>query len=47
MPALSIAGMLEELLPAELNPETAAFIRRELFDGWLAEQLRDVHFDLS
>jgi putative peptide maturation system protein len=39
--------LVEELLPAELDEETAALIRRELFDAWLAEQLRDVRIDLS
>jgi parvulin-like peptidyl-prolyl isomerase len=39
--------LVEELLPAELDEEMAALIRRELFDAWLAEQLRDVRIDLS
>jgi putative peptide maturation system protein len=39
--------LVEELLPAELDEDTAALIRRELFDAWLAEQLHDLHIDLS
>jgi putative peptide maturation system protein len=39
--------LVEELLPAELDEATAALIRRELFDAWLAEQLRDLRVDLS
>jgi putative peptide maturation system protein len=39
--------LVEELLPAELDAETAAAIRAELFDAWLAEQTRDTHIDLG
>jgi parvulin-like peptidyl-prolyl isomerase len=39
--------LVEELLPAELDDQTAATIRNELFDAWLAEQLRDLRINLS
>lgn len=39
--------LVEELLPADLDEETAAVIRQEVFDAWLAEQFRDVRIDLS
>jgi parvulin-like peptidyl-prolyl isomerase len=39
--------LVEELLPGVLDEETTAVIRQELFDGWLAEQLRDVRIDLA
>ncbi len=32
---------LEAVLPAELNPTTIAFIRRQLYDGWLQDNLKD------
>lgn len=31
--------LVEELLPAQLNPELASLIRQELFDAWVREQL--------
>jgi parvulin-like peptidyl-prolyl isomerase len=39
--------LVEDLLPADLDEATAALIGRELFDAWLAEQLRDFRIDLS
>ncbi len=39
--------LVEELLPPELDEETQAVIRQELFDAWLKDQLRDVRIDLS
>jgi putative peptide maturation system protein len=39
--------LVEELLSPELDDETAAAIRAELFDAWLAEQLRGATIDLS
>ncbi|HKI34307.1 MAG TPA: peptidylprolyl isomerase [Gemmataceae bacterium] len=39
--------LVEDFLPAELDDETAAAIRAELFDAWLAEQLRGAQIDLG
>lgn len=39
--------LVEELLPPELDDETQAVIRHELFDAWLKDRLRDVRIDLS
>ncbi len=39
--------LVEELRPAELDDETAAVIRRELFAAWLNEQHRDLRIDLG
>jgi parvulin-like peptidyl-prolyl isomerase len=39
--------LVEELLPPELDEEARAAIRRELFDAWLGEQMKDVRIDLS
>jgi parvulin-like peptidyl-prolyl isomerase len=39
--------LVEELLPADLNPPTMSLIRRHLFDAWLHERLAEVRLDLS
>jgi parvulin-like peptidyl-prolyl isomerase len=39
--------LVEELLPAQLNADTAAVIRAELFRAWLAQQLQSLQLDLS
>jgi parvulin-like peptidyl-prolyl isomerase len=39
--------LVEELLPPELDDETRAVIRQDLFDAWLKDQLKDVRIDLS
>ena len=39
--------LVEDLLPPELDAETQAVVRSELFDGWLRDQLRDIRIDLS
>jgi parvulin-like peptidyl-prolyl isomerase len=39
--------LVEELLPPELDAETTAAIRRELFDAWLGDRLREVQIDLA
>ncbi len=39
--------LVEELLPAELDEQTAEAIRQELFDAWLHQRLREARIDLS
>ncbi len=38
---------VEALVPGTFDEPTAAAIRKELFDAWLAERLRDARIDLS
>lgn len=39
--------LVEALPEPALDETTAAVLRREIFDEWLAEQLRDAQIDLS
>jgi parvulin-like peptidyl-prolyl isomerase len=38
---------VEGFEPAALDEATTAIIEQEIFDAWLAEQLRDARIDLS
>jgi peptidylprolyl isomerase len=39
--------LVEELLPAELNEDTSAAIRRELFNAWLEEEVRKANVQVK